>query len=206
MEELFDEMDLDQHFEEKQENDAEKVLQTTVESMKAGELIQESLSVYEMEQKDWEKYLQIGGIKPPRNAFVIQKSMENLEPCRVVYQIIKGIRTTHLNDALLTLPFSQILILFQVMQQWVIKNYEPSLLCKVLFFILNVHHNEIVSSGNKAILQDINSGLRMTLKKQKDLVGQNLAGLRLLSLQEREVNFFGEVEEESRGIKRVIVS
>jgi hypothetical protein len=92
------------------------------------------------------------------------------------------------------------------MGHWVEKEYPPTLVCRVLIFILNVHHNEIVSSGNKVILEEINLGLKSILKRQKDLIGQNLAGLRVLAQQEREINFFGQVEGETRGIKRIVVS
>jgi U3 small nucleolar RNA-associated protein 12 len=206
MEELFNEMDLDGHFEGKEDKEAEQVLQTTTESLKSGELIQEAIRVYELEQKDWETHQKIGGAKPARNPFVIQRRLENEEPYKVVFEVIRSIRTSHLNDALLTLPFSQVLTLLRIISQWIDKRLESSVICRVLFFLLQVHHREIVSSGDRIILDHISTELVKYLKIQNNLIGQNVAGLRIIGQQEREVNFFGEVEEPKRGIKRLVVS
>jgi U3 small nucleolar RNA-associated protein 12 len=206
MEELFNEMDLDGHFEGKEEKEAEQVLQTTTESLKSGELIQEAIRVYELEQKDWETYQRIGGAKPARNPFVIQRRLENEEPCKVVFEVIRSIRNSHLNDALLTLPFSQVLTLLTILSQWIEKRLESSIMCRVLFFLLQVHHREIVSSGDKVVLDRISTELVKHLKVQSNLIGQNVAGLRIIGEMEREVNFFGEAEEPQRGIKRMVVS
>jgi U3 small nucleolar RNA-associated protein 12 len=71
------------------------------------------------------------------------------------------------------------------------------LICRILFFMLKVHHRQIVASKTMRLMLDgIRSNLRQELKRQKDEMGYNLAALRIVGRQVQERGIKDYIDEE----------
>ena len=102
----------------------ESATRATTESMKSGELLAEALTVWKQEKADFLKYEMLKTnnpeVAPPtRNPFAIQMNANEL-PCEeCVLIVVNQIRSSHLNEALLTLPFGQVTSLIECVCDWI---------------------------------------------------------------------------------------
>ena len=156
----------------------------TISTLTAGERIQEALDLgiadlevvreWEMQQKSNPK------IAPPqRNPLFL--ALGNISAERHVLNTLSKIPAAQLHDALLVLPFSSLPALFTFLSIWVQKQWNVTLTCRVLFFMLKTHQKQIVSSrGLKTVLEAMRADLRRTLTGNKDLIGFNVAALRFV--------------------------
>jgi len=120
------------------------------------------------------------------------------------------IPASQLHDALLVLPFSTLPSLFTFISIWVKKQWEITLVCRILFFILKVHQKQIVASRElKMVLNDIRADLRMTLTEVKDVIGFNVAALNCIRdrVKQNSVATIEDVEDDIAfsGKKRTFV-
>lgn len=101
---------------------------------------------------------------------------------------ISKIPAPALQDALFVLPFSQIPALFTFLAIWAERGWELQLTTRVLCFCLKTHHKQIVASRGemRAVLEGVRRALREGLARQKDLMGFNLAALRVVEGRVRE--------------------
>ena len=127
-----------------------------------------------------------------------------------VLSVIQKIKAAALQDALLVLPFHQVTQLFTFLQIWAERQWNIPLTCRVLFFMLKVHHKQIVASKTmRPMLDGIRGSLREGMRRQKDEMGFNLAALRFVGRRIREKGereFVDEVrwedEEGAKGRKK----
>jgi U3 small nucleolar RNA-associated protein 12 len=99
-----------------------------------------------------------------------------------VLNVVSKIKAAALQDALLVLPFDKVLALFRFLDIWAQQNRSIPLTCRILFFLLQTHHKQIVASkSNKALLDGIRTHLRAALDRQKSEMGFNLAALRFIA-------------------------
>lgn len=145
---------------------------------------------------------------------VIQQGLTDCTPDEFVYKIIAKVRSSHLHDALLTLPFSLVVLLLDCVSCWVEKRLDPVLYTRILTFLLKTHHSEIISTtALKPVLEKIRQHARGGIKQDRDVIGYNLASLQFLKREQemRKITVFGDDTpvEEAGGIKRkrvVVVS
>ena len=98
-----------------------------------------------------------------------------------VLGVFQRIPAASLQDALLVLSFSQLPSLLTFLALWAREGRNVALTCRVLFFMLKVHQRQVVSSGQlKGALEAVKAELRRQLKREKEELGFNLAGLRVL--------------------------
>ena len=120
---------------------------------------------------------------------------------RYLLNLITRIPAAALTDALLVLPFAQIPALLTFLALWAERGWNMPLTCRVLVFVLKTHHRQIVASRDlRVVLEGVRDGLRRSLKLQKDLMGFNLAALRVVGrkIEAREVAR-GVVGEDDEG-------
>ncbi|KAL9588083.1 MAG: hypothetical protein Q9203_003111 [Teloschistes exilis] len=104
-----------------------------------------------------------------------------------VLSVVQKIKAAALQDALLVLPFHQITALFTFLQIWAEKQWNIPLTCRILFFMLKLHHKQIVASKTmRPMLDGIRRYLRQALQSQKDEMGYNLAALNFVGSQVRD--------------------
>ena len=148
---------------------------------------------------------------PPRDPLILKYNGGQLDPDSFVLKIINQIMPSHLNDVLLGLPFSQVISLFKCIETWVVDGKQPTLCAKIVLYLLQIHHDEIVNT--KALTEPlavIKTELRKQLINFRDQVGYNHYGLVYLAREYKanQVNHFGEPEveeDDKKKRKRVVV-
>ncbi|KAI9770247.1 MAG: hypothetical protein M1840_003404 [Geoglossum simile] len=205
----LDQMDEDGDGEEKSEVAAAG--KQTIETLMAGERIIEALEMGMTDlalMDEWSKAraLQPNIAQPARNPVFL--ALGNINAETHVLNVVQRIKAAALQDALLVLPFDQVIALFTFLNIWASKQRNIPLTCRILFFMLKTHHRQIV--GSKAIrpmLEGIRGNLRRTLKTQKDEMGFNIAALRFIGTTVKDAGMSVYVDErwednKDRGIKK----
>jgi U3 small nucleolar RNA-associated protein 12 len=177
----------DQEAEGQDGRTSEKVVEAgkqTVETLVAGEKIAEALEVgmedlevmreYEEARKGNPKVA-----KPQRNPVFLAHGGASASV--YVLGVFQRIPAASLQDALLVLRFNQLPALLTFLALWAREGRNVALTCRVLFFMLKVHQRQLVSSGQlRGVLEDVRVELRGRLRREKEQLGFNLAGLRVL--------------------------
>ncbi len=182
----------------------------TITTLTAGERIQEALDlgIADLDVvRDWEAQRKTNPkIAPPqRNPLFL--ALGNISAERHVLATLSKIPAAQLHDALLVLPFSSLPALFTFLAIWVRKQWNVTLTCRVLFFMLKTHQKQIVASRElKSVLEGMRQELRRSLEGNKDLIGFNVAALRFVGerVEEKGLVRWEDVEkaEEEGGLNR----
>lgn len=156
----------------------------TISTLTAGERIAEALElgIADLEVvRAWEieKQTKPNLAPPQRNPLFM--ALGNISAERHVLNTLAKIPAAQLHDALLVLPFSALPALFTFISIWVQRQWNVTLTCRVLFFMLKTHQKQIVASRElKALLESMRADLRQMLGSMKDLIGFNMAALRFV--------------------------
>ncbi|CAO3565668.1 unnamed protein product [Mortierella alpina] len=153
----------------------------TMDTLKAGERIMEALELADQEINAWKEYNaavargERGVSKPQRSPLLI--SMRQT-PEQHVWNELQRVRPAELDEALLVLPFSAVTSLLNWLDVFVQREFNINLVCRVLFFLIKSHHNQIVANRiMRPMLDSVRRNLRAGLQKQKDVIGFNVAAL-----------------------------
>ncbi|KAJ1736895.1 beta transducin [Coemansia sp. Benny D160-2] len=177
----------------------------TMETLKAGERIMEALDLADEEMRKWDAYEEqkrkmphIAPVPPETNPIL---QFERISHEAYVLRTIERVRAAELDDALLVLPFSRVLSLMTYIDIWAQRGWNTPLVCRVLFFLLKTHQNQVVATRTmRGQLNSIRQHLRTGVNSQRNQIGYNLAALRSLR-SDWEANataeFFGEQEIQS---------
>ncbi|KAL8734167.1 MAG: hypothetical protein Q9166_001652 [cf. Caloplaca sp. 2 TL-2023] len=170
----------------------------TTETLMAGEKIVEALEIGipdldAMRQWSQAKVLQSNTAPPDRHPIF---RYTNTSAEAHVLTVVQKIKAAALQDALLLLPFTQVSALFTFLQIWAERQWNIPLTCRVLFFMLKIHHKQIVASKTmRPMLDVIRQHLRRALQKQKDEMGFNLAALNFVAARMNEKGSKDYVDE-----------
>lgn len=195
---------------ESEEGEATDVHKQTMESLKAGERLMESLDLgipeieqnekYEKDMKLWKKKkADVKPVKPPGNAILIAI---NKSPEEYIMETLTRIKPSQLEDALLVLPFSYVLRFLKffdvvIQDKRVLYNHLP-LICKNLYFIIKASHKELISQKNEELklrITRVKDELRNALKSNEDDLGFNIEGLKFIRQQWNLKHNFEFVDE-----------
>jgi U3 small nucleolar RNA-associated protein 12 len=156
----------------------------TAATLTAGEKIMEALDLG-MEDlrivQDWQvrKTANPNLAPPQRDMHFLANN--NVSAERYVLSTFQKIPASQLQDALLVLPFSVLPALFTFISIWIQRQWDITLVCRVLFFMLKTHQRQIVASRElKGVLESMRRELRSSLGEVKDLLGFNLAAVRFV--------------------------
>lgn len=106
---------------------------------------------------------------------------------RHLLSVFEAIPAPSLQDALLLLSFSLLPDLFRFILLWLKQEMNVPLSCRVLFFLLQTHHKQVVASRElRASLGELQTVLRDVLGRWKGVMGFNLAGVNILGRRVRE--------------------
>ncbi|KAL8647075.1 MAG: hypothetical protein Q9226_006589 [Calogaya cf. arnoldii] len=202
LEELY-ENTLTTSLEQDEEPGAEKAEVTaagkqTTETLMAGEKIVEALEIGipDLEaMREWEraKSRQPNTGPPDRHPIFLYT---NTSAEAHVLTVVQRIKAAALQDALLVLPFNQVAALFTFLEIWAEKQWNIPLTCRVLFFVLKIHHKQIVASKTmRPMLDGIRQHLRRALQRQKDEMGFNLAALNFVGSRMKDKGSKDYVDE-----------
>nr|KAJ3411954.1 hypothetical protein HK105_002485 [Polyrhizophydium stewartii] len=180
----------------------------TADTLKAGEKIMEALAVWEKERGDFDKYerLRVSNpnvAPPPRSPYVIATGKPDMLPEEYVLHVVSQIRSSHLDEALLVLPFALVIQLLTCVAMWIEKGWNTRLTSRIMFFLLQTHHHELSSTrALRPVLERIRGATRASLKQERDRIGYNLAGIKFLQQEydARHSSFFGDEEDGVGGL------
>lgn len=173
----------------------------TVDTLTAGEKISEALELgmADLEVvKEWEtaSIAQPNMAPPSRNPLFM--ALGGISAEQHVLNVLQAIKAAALQDALLVLPFSILPALFTFLDIFATRSMNIPLTCRILFFMLKVHHRQIVASKiMRPMLDGIRGNLRHALRRQKDMMGFNMAALKVISAQVKERSVKDYVDEDT---------
>lgn len=170
----------------------------TVETLKAAEKLMESVDIYKEETEKLKEYkLECEKLKrklpvPPSHPLMVAYNCPT--QLHFVLHVLKQIKSSELEEALLVLPFSYVIDLLTILNELLEKGWNVELSCRCLFFLLRVHHGEITSNE---VLLTVFDRLRISavesVKTLRDTAGFNMAGLSFLQHEiesQEEVQLF----------------
>lgn len=144
---------------------------------------------------------------PARNPVFV--ALGNISAEKHVLTTAQRIKASHLQDALLVLPFEKVVSFLTFLDIWAQKEWHISLTCRILFFLLKTHHKQIVASKTmRAMLDSVRANLRAALRHQKDEMGFNLAAVKFVKsgVDQRGVSEYVDEEafkmQEERATKK----
>ncbi|XP_006460011.1 hypothetical protein AGABI2DRAFT_202593 [Agaricus bisporus var. bisporus H97] len=192
------------------------VSKQTTETLMAGERIMEALELADNERDKFREYEEAMAKlseddpmkmqPPPKNPVL---AAYNLEPEEHVLRVIEKVPSTALHDALLVLPFGKVVSLMHYLNAWVQKGWNIPLVSQIMFFLLKVHHRQIVANRiMRTTLIPFRKHLRAALQQQKEMMGYNLAALQYMKRKnegERVAHFYEEEDwDEDRVRARIM--
>ncbi|KAF3933964.1 Beta-TrCP [Dactylella cylindrospora] len=222
LEELY-ESNLTQSLEQTDLNDDDENAESaragkqTMETLMAGERIIEALDYAIADLNAIDEYKAKRAANPSAAIALPQRNMiflalGDISAEQHVFNVVSKIQPSHLQDALLILPFDKVTDLFRILEVWAKREWNMPLTCRIIFFLLKTHHESIVASkGMRVLLEGIRGALKDGLRRQKDEMGFNLAGVRYVKERAGEKGkggfldveeFEKEEEEERKGRKK----
>lgn len=167
----------------------------TVETVKGAERLMEALELYKEETEKLQqhtaeckragKQLPAPALHPMLMAFSVDT------PLKYMLEVLKKIKSSELEESLLVLPFNYVIDLIKVIDKFLENGWHVELICRVLFFLLRVHHGQVTSSPVLMPIIDRLRGSTQTKVNQiRDRIGFNMSGLQFL---QQHVDKSGEV-------------
>lgn len=174
----------------------------TTETFSTVDRLLEALEIWKNESDELREYKEecrlSGKELPPPKQHPTLVALGNIKSERHVLNTLRNIKSSSLEECLLVMPFAQVTLLLQLLDQWLHNGWEVELSCRCLFFLLRIHHHQLVT--NSALLP-VMSSLREHTSRQvskiKDMYGINLAGLQYLQseLDKKGTHVFGDAPE-----------
>ncbi|KAI6119434.1 WD40-repeat-containing domain protein [Pisolithus croceorrhizus] len=177
------------------------VAKQTTETLVAGERIMEALDLADGELKALREFEEqkaresdaVNLQPPPRNPVL---AALDLQSEAYVLRVVEKVPSTALHDALLVLPFTKVISLMYYLNVWAQMGWNVTLVARIVFFLLRVHHHQIVANKlMRTSLIPMRNHLRGALQQEKDTVGYNLAALQYMRQKheaEGIASFFGQ--------------
>nr|CAD7260148.1 unnamed protein product [Timema shepardi] len=162
----------------------------TVGSERAAEQLLECLEVCQEYREQLLEHSQMSkSSKKPPPPPAIMTAYKVSTPDDFLLETLARIRTSDLEETLLILPFTSVCDLLNSLLPLLSRGYQTEMLCKVVVFLLKIHHGPIV--GNQTLLPVISKLKKLmftTVNNVRDMVGYNMQGLRYLQrdLEARE--------------------
>lgn len=166
--------------------EVEGVTTSTKETLMAGERLLEAIEVAQADlaaQEEYERQQRTSGLDlaPPAHTALMTHTFETGEEVDAhayVLKVVSKILPSHLDDALLVLPFDAVVQLMGHLEHWASKEWSMALVSRILFFLLRNYHAQIVANRiMRTTLLKLRSHMRASLQRQKMTIGYNLAGL-----------------------------
>ncbi|ORY49061.1 WD40 repeat-like protein [Rhizoclosmatium globosum] len=153
----------------------------TAQTMLAGEKIIAAMDICEEETEKKAMDAAAEAKPEPSNPYVVAAQLEDWPPEAYVLHVVEGIRSGDLEQALLMLPFAKVIELLKILLVWVEQGWNTHISSRVLHHILQSHQNEIVSSRVcRPVLLKLKALIPAALRKERDTIGFNLAGLKYM--------------------------
>ncbi|VVT58486.1 uncharacterized protein SAPINGB_P006233 [Magnusiomyces paraingens] len=167
--------------EDEEESSVARASKTTIETLKAGERLLESLDLAAADM--------VRDENTPQHIILSHKGVTGPE---YALSVLSSIRPQELEDAVLVLPLDRVLCLLELCALWLspvqsgsdrapITRNKTAVVCRALFTVLRVYHRQIAANIKaRASLEKTRLLLRKRLADQRDRIGYNIAGLKTI--------------------------
>lgn len=179
---------------------------------KAADMILEALSVYR-------EQVESGGKAEPH--YLMTYVYKTSDPLRLVLEVLRKVKSSELEEAIMVLPMDRILELLVVVRAMLRRGWAVELATRVLVVALRVNLPQLLASANaKPVIHSLAALLPTKMQELEDMIGFNLAGLRHLKdrvEQRSETQLFVEASQrvkesrrkrkkKDRAVKRVLMA
>eukprot|EP01090_Pellita_catalonica_P003511 TRINITY_DN1317_c0_g1_i5.p1 TRINITY_DN1317_c0_g1~~TRINITY_DN1317_c0_g1_i5.p1 ORF type:complete len:288 (-),score=58.86 TRINITY_DN1317_c0_g1_i5:997-1860(-) len=101
-----------------------------------------------------------------------------LKPSEYLYQIVRRIKYSDLEEALVVLPFTYVLRLLQYIELWIRNGKEVERCLRCLLFLAKIHHYQLGNNTNfLLLLKSLQQNAHKRIQEQKEVFGFNKAAL-----------------------------
>nr|XP_018261192.1 U3 small nucleolar RNA-associated protein 12 [Kwoniella dejecticola CBS 10117]OBR83350.1 U3 small nucleolar RNA-associated protein 12 [Kwoniella dejecticola CBS 10117] len=207
---LLDSLNRDPELDGGEAGEVEGVAKQTTETLMSGEKIMEALDVADQDRealREWEEEKSKNNLelpRPSRNPELIAAG--DIDADEFVLKTIQKIPTANMEDALLVLPFRQVISLLGYLDEWALKGVQTVLISRILFFLMRTHSNQLISNKiMRTPLLTLRNHLRESLEKEREIMGYNLAALKFLKSRwesERTAGLYEEENMNEEAVKR----
>ncbi|XP_033112775.1 WD repeat-containing protein 3-like [Anneissia japonica] len=175
----------------------------TVETVRAAERIMEAIELFKGERakviEHQEKSKALKKPLPAPKMHPILEALGNVSPTRYVLDVIKKVRSSELEEALLVLPFHYVLDLLKLLDVFLSLEWESELSCRCLLFLLRIHHGQITSNQLLLpVIDRLRGHISSTVGNMRDTIGFNMAAMKFLQSEieaKNDVTFFTDATE-----------
>ena len=140
----------------------------------AGERLMEAIDTADEDLRQRDAAVRAGAtadsvpFSPLIQAVFPDPTLEQPDTHKYVLRVTEKILPSHLDDALLVLPFDRVTSLLRYIDVWIVREWNVSLAARILFFLLRMHHTQIVSNRVvRTSLMRLRTHLHDVLRKQK---------------------------------------
>ncbi|KAK4689452.1 U3 small nucleolar RNA-associated protein 12, partial [Tremellales sp. Uapishka_1] len=212
-------------------DEVEDVSKQTKETLMAGEKIMAAIEIADGEREAMESWqaekerVGDGAAPPPPTRNPELALYGDISGSDYVLQTLKKVPNANMEDALLVLPFKQVVSLLTYLDDWAnqvsallihseVKDlHSPCITCqekdiiitsKLLFFLIRTHSNQLISNRIlRTNLISLRGHLRGALNKQRNEIGYNLAALKFIKGRWEGDRTAGILEEEGMDEEKV---
>ncbi|KAK4873287.1 hypothetical protein RN001_015316 [Aquatica leii] len=163
----------------------------TIGSEKGAENILECLEICDkyQEQLDEHAALQVNSTQsiPSPQAHPLMQAYGVTTTQEFLFETVKRIRASDLEEALILLPFSSVCKILEMLPSLLLSGFQNELICKIAMFLLKIHHAPIVA--NHALLSNLRQLNKLAMVKTeelRDMIGYNLYGLQFIQREIEE--------------------
>ncbi|KAI9224075.1 WD40-repeat-containing domain protein [Blastocladiella britannica] len=156
------------------------------ESLKAGERIVEALEMCADAAEKSALALAAGEPEPALPPLLVAMGIPSAPA--YVLRAVQRVRPADLEAALLVVPSAHVPLLLELAHDWARTGGSAlAAACRVLFFVLRVHHHQLVAARSlRPLLQKLQTEVRGAIERQRNMVGTNMAGFKYLK-REKEL-------------------
>lgn len=149
----------------------------TKETVTAADAIIDALDTAEEEVKRLDQH-QEGQNNGNGTTFQPNVIMQGQSPSDYVLNVVSNVRPNDLEQALLSLPFSDALKIMSYLKEWSMVPLKVELVCRVCLVLLQTHHSQLTTTPSaRSILTELKGILYSRVKECKDAIGFNLAAM-----------------------------
>merc|ERR1712179_20413 len=162
-----------------------------------GDMILEALSIYR-------EQMEAGATAKPHQ--LMQLVYKTNDPLKFMLEVLRGVKSSEIEEAILVLPFDRILELLVVLKGVLERGWDTELASRVLIAALRVNLSQLlVAPRATPIIHALAHVMPKCTQEIQDLVGFNLAGLRHLKNrveQRSEYQLFAEASQRNKENKK----
>uniref|UniRef100_A0A0E0CVA4 Small-subunit processome Utp12 domain-containing protein n=1 Tax=Oryza meridionalis TaxID=40149 RepID=A0A0E0CVA4_9ORYZ len=149
----------------------------TKETVTAADAIIDALDTAEEEVKRLDQHRE-GQNNGNGTTFQPNVIMQGQSPSDYVLNVVSNVRPNDLEQALLSLPFSDALKIMSYLKEWSMVPLKVELVCRVCLVLLQTHHSQLTTTPSaRSILTELKGILYSRVKECKDAIGFNLAAM-----------------------------